>query len=415
MDEQSSALLDQADHYRSMGRYDRARELAGQVLTRHPDDVEALCALGWVEFGAENTEQALALFGRACALNPDHLEALTSYAQACESVGRPQDGLPAAQRAAALEPEHPRVLCVLAEVLGRKHLREAYAVLDHAERLAPGDPEIYRVRALLLNSSFRWRKARTAARDWVAADVDNAYALIYLAYTESRLFNVPQGIRAVFAAVRQRPQTATLAQDLLSSLAQRLVVMIMLVLIVTTVILYAGSPSGRDGGAPPESIRQAGPRVTMETTVLPGRPAPIDPDTPLTLRLPAPERTVVTPRIESRPAAATEDPAPSSIPAVPRLIGAGLLLLVVAVFAAAVRAVPSGGRAAMRSALRRAKIRFLWPATVLAAFGADLFGVLTGSYSLEPLAIVPVMVTAAYYFWAVVGVVVRFPFQARGR
>ncbi len=168
-----------------------AEAMLGEVLAADPGHREALALLVRCQLTTERYESAAATARRLLAAHPDDGHGLRGLALAHlggadpETIAAPARrevvaGMPArmvaaelvARRAVAVEPDDVDGLLVLARVLAALPggLAEALGVLDRAERVAPGTPEPWVVRAQLLAAEEDWAGSERAARAALAVD-----------------------------------------------------------------------------------------------------------------------------------------------------------------------------------------------------------------------------------------------------
>ena len=136
--------------WRSGGSVLEAKARVDRVLSRLPDDVEALKLRAQVLLSLEKPSDAVKDAARAASLHPDDGEAQLILAEACHADGRNEQALSALAEAAELLVDdagsHVR-MSWLAGDLGRLELAEAYGrvALELGERYAPAYYQLARV------------------------------------------------------------------------------------------------------------------------------------------------------------------------------------------------------------------------------------------------------------------------------
>ena len=162
-------------------QFETAAALAGAYLAAHPDDPEALVAIGEAQKGLGRLDGAIAAFHRALAVAPGHYTATSMLAFAYGSAGRHPE---AVQCARALVRAHPDVwgshLTLAAVAVGtkdRRLTREAYAAAYRAVQLAPQEPENHVVLGLAARSLGDLETARRANEEALRLDPNNSSAL----------------------------------------------------------------------------------------------------------------------------------------------------------------------------------------------------------------------------------------------
>jgi tetratricopeptide (TPR) repeat protein len=128
-------LLDAGAAHLRAGRLREAADLYQQVLTREPNNAEALANLGSVALQANRPDQAAELLTRAAQLRPDVAEVRYPLAAALRAMGRWPEALAQYRQAAALRPGSAHAICDVATTLGAMG-REDEAAAEYRKALA---------------------------------------------------------------------------------------------------------------------------------------------------------------------------------------------------------------------------------------------------------------------------------------
>lgn len=132
------STLTTAQALRRAGEYAEAEAVCRAVLSRTPDDAEALHFLGMLACEAGRLEEAAALVGRAVALFPESPRFLSNLAVVLGRMGRHGEAIEPLRRAIALRPDHPESHNNLGAALeATEKLPEAIACFRRAIALRP--------------------------------------------------------------------------------------------------------------------------------------------------------------------------------------------------------------------------------------------------------------------------------------
>lgn len=94
LDPETEAALRLAIEHQGAGRLDEARAILDEVLTRQPDNPDALHLLGLVRFAQGRTEEGAALLGRALDKAPDFAAAQGNLSVMLRLMGRAEEAGP---------------------------------------------------------------------------------------------------------------------------------------------------------------------------------------------------------------------------------------------------------------------------------------------------------------------------------
>ena len=105
LDPDTAAALRLAIEHQGAGRLDEARGILDEVLTRQPDNPDALHLLGLVRFAQGQTQEGAALLGRALEKAPDFAVAQGNLSVMLRLMGRAEEGVALLRRALQGKPE----------------------------------------------------------------------------------------------------------------------------------------------------------------------------------------------------------------------------------------------------------------------------------------------------------------------
>lgn len=181
-----SILLDTVFQLYHGGNLNRAEQVCRQILQQHPDQREAMHALGVILCRSGQLEAAVAQFERVLQLQPDYVEAWSNLGSALQEQGKLEESLPCYQRAIALKPDYADAhqnLAVALKDLDR--LEEAVTHCQQAIALKPDSPDIYYNLGFMLRRLGRlqeaiaqYRKAIALKPDFVDAHKNLGHALL---------------------------------------------------------------------------------------------------------------------------------------------------------------------------------------------------------------------------------------------
>jgi tetratricopeptide (TPR) repeat protein len=132
-------LLDAATAHHRAGRLREAQAAYQQVLSREPDNPDALGRLGALALQVGRADVAVGLLGRAVTLQPDFAPLRRELAGAYRALGRWPEALQQYRRAVAIDPASADSHCDLATALGAAGREgEAQAEFQRALEIDPG-------------------------------------------------------------------------------------------------------------------------------------------------------------------------------------------------------------------------------------------------------------------------------------
>ncbi|MCC6787734.1 MAG: tetratricopeptide repeat protein [Hyphomonadaceae bacterium] len=129
-----------AEALRKGGRTDRAAQIAGEALSRFPDDRQLMTTYGYAQLTLERPQQALRPLAVVAAAEPENWRVRSALGAALDQLGRFQEARQAYQEALALQPNNAGILTNL----GVSHIMagepdDAEPILRQAVAL-PGAP-----------------------------------------------------------------------------------------------------------------------------------------------------------------------------------------------------------------------------------------------------------------------------------
>jgi len=131
-------MLAQAMQFHNAGQLPQAEALYRQILSRHPNNVDALHLLGVLAGQAGRPDAAVELISRAIQLKPNHPDFHNNLGLACKTLGRLEPAIESYRRALALKPNDPDVHNNLAVALkDQGNLEQAIAHFEKALALRP--------------------------------------------------------------------------------------------------------------------------------------------------------------------------------------------------------------------------------------------------------------------------------------
>jgi len=183
-DQEIQAKIQQALQFQKSGRLPEAETIYRQILSQHPNQVDALNLLGVIasltnhqqhaldlinraiaispipEFyrnlalvltAMRRFDEAVAAFGKSLSLNPLSFEASRGLGHALCELDQPREAAIAYQRSLTLKPDDPSALLGLGDALYQAgDFDEALGRFDRALELAPDLPEPHCSRSLIL-------------------------------------------------------------------------------------------------------------------------------------------------------------------------------------------------------------------------------------------------------------------------
>lgn len=165
------------DHLLAIGQYERAKELAAQLIADEPHDPASWLALARVHLSASDAAPAVEAAAEAIRIAPDWGAAWMTHTFALLRAGRFADAETSVREAIRLEPDESGMFLLYARLLsacGRE--AEALAMAREALELDPDDEEAHQLFAALLIEvkPSQWRLSEEAARRAVALDPDDS-------------------------------------------------------------------------------------------------------------------------------------------------------------------------------------------------------------------------------------------------
>jgi tetratricopeptide (TPR) repeat protein len=132
-----------------LGRLDEAEKYCRVLLSRYPNDLEALCNLGAAQLARGDLQAARESFERGLQVDPQCAEAYGGLAEALAGSD-PTESLRCMQRAVQLKPDDPRMHLGLGNLIARRDPAAAIPHFESALRLRPDYPEA------MFNLSIAW-------------------------------------------------------------------------------------------------------------------------------------------------------------------------------------------------------------------------------------------------------------------
>ncbi len=99
-----------AETLRKGGRTDRAVQIAGEALSRFPEDRKLLTTFGFAQIAMNRPQQALRPLAMVAAQEPENWRVRSALGAALDQVGRFDEARQAYQEALTLQPNNPRIL-----------------------------------------------------------------------------------------------------------------------------------------------------------------------------------------------------------------------------------------------------------------------------------------------------------------
>lgn len=141
LDPDTAAALRLAIEHQGAGRLDEARGILDEVLTRQPDNPDALHLLGLVRFAQGQTQEGAALLARALEKAPDFAVAQGNLSVMLRLMGRAEEGVALLRRALQGKPESAVALRSLGYALMKQgDFAGATEMLLKAVQMDPDDP-----------------------------------------------------------------------------------------------------------------------------------------------------------------------------------------------------------------------------------------------------------------------------------
>ena len=151
---------------RKGGRTDRAAQIAGEALSRFPDDRQLMTTYGYAQLTLERPQQALRPLAVVAAAEPENWRVRSALGAALDQLGRFPEARQAYQEALALQPNNPRILTNL----GVSHIMagepdEAEPILRQAIAQPSAPPEARQNLAIALALQGKFDEAEQIERN----------------------------------------------------------------------------------------------------------------------------------------------------------------------------------------------------------------------------------------------------------
>ncbi len=132
-----------AEHFAAQ-RFAEAGAVYGALLTRAPQDFEALHKLGIIRLQTGGHAEGLELIATALTIDPNHAEARMHHGMALQNLGRAEEAAAQYRLALSLRPDFSEALFQLGAVLRHQgRLDEALTVYGRCAVLAPQQPNVF--------------------------------------------------------------------------------------------------------------------------------------------------------------------------------------------------------------------------------------------------------------------------------
>jgi tetratricopeptide (TPR) repeat protein len=185
-------LLGFLNHQR--GRSDQALRFLAAALKRNAQSAEALSNYGLVLHSLGRTEEALASYGAALAIQPDDADILNKYGIALLDLGRPSEALMSFDGALARNPAHIEALGNRGNCLLKLNKpEEAITCYDSARKIEGDSARLLTNRAHALRRLDRPEEALADLRTAAALDPNYAEAVFELGMVQLTLGDFKNG------------------------------------------------------------------------------------------------------------------------------------------------------------------------------------------------------------------------------
>jgi tetratricopeptide (TPR) repeat protein len=162
------------EHHRA-GRLKRASAIYHKILTKAPDNPDALHLLGVIALSDRRPERAIQLIGKAIAVSPRSAETYSNLGNAQHAAGRPAEACASYRRAIDLNPNFAAAHNNLGRVLCEEgDFAAALASCERAVEIAPNLPEAHNNLGNALRGLGRLEAAEAAFRGALQLQPDNA-------------------------------------------------------------------------------------------------------------------------------------------------------------------------------------------------------------------------------------------------
>lgn len=188
------------------GRRAESAALCEQVLTREPDNPDALHMLGGMALQEGDCQRAVALIGRAASLDPSQAPRFLDLAAAQTNLGQLDAAAESFERVLALQPGHVLALHSLGQI---RHQRGEFAAAVECYRRAlaiePGRAALHKGLGASLGALGRADEAADAYRQALAIEPNERSLLIELGFIERGRGRLAEALDCFRRAVELEP------------------------------------------------------------------------------------------------------------------------------------------------------------------------------------------------------------------
>jgi tetratricopeptide (TPR) repeat protein len=217
----TNPFLERAIASHQRGQLSEAESLYRQVLSRNPNDPEALHYLGVLAGQAGHHEAAIELIRRSLAIRPEQearlnlANSLALYALALRSHQKAAESIPILQESIALDPDNPDTHVQLALALREcKQLEQAIEAMRRAVELNPRSPEAHNNLANFLQEAGDLGGAINALRHAISLRPDYAEALSNLGNAMREQGQIDESLAVLHQVIALRPQVPQIHNNL---------------------------------------------------------------------------------------------------------------------------------------------------------------------------------------------------------
>ncbi|MFE2289963.1 tetratricopeptide repeat protein [Streptomyces sp. NPDC059452] len=211
-------LTEQAEALHALGRDDDAKELLARRLAEDTEDGAAWVQLARCHLALREFDEVIRTTGEALRIAPEDYDALIVRAYGLRRTGRRDEALAAAQEAVRLRPESWATHITLAEAVSAWQERwpESFAIAEHAVRLAPEEPDVYRGLWKYSLLAGRHDAQRFAVAEALRLDPDSTWARQELAAQQAAApgIRLPAKAAAYADGLAAEPDSALLRAKL---------------------------------------------------------------------------------------------------------------------------------------------------------------------------------------------------------
>jgi protein O-GlcNAc transferase len=205
--------------HQQAGRFAEAERIYQQVLSRHPDHLDALHLLGILAMQMGRPDKAVELIQRAIGRNPGFADAHVNLGIALVKLGQFEAAIAAFRRAIELKPGVVETHINLGNALklnGR--IDEAIECYRRAVQLKPDFAEAHFSLAKALRRSGRLDEAAAAFRETARLNPDDAAAHANIGSVLNSMGRFDEAIASLRQAVRLKPDLAIAHNNLATTL-----------------------------------------------------------------------------------------------------------------------------------------------------------------------------------------------------